>query len=135
MPNPAVDVGNFLFFEIKQSDLAHVERRASTQEKQFVHELPEVLHVCLPLLRGVAPRDEQGVNDGDDFPEVAPSPGEHAGPNGLVHRQEPEDVLEDGVWQVVDAAATADLHRLVALPLFPRRHPLRRNGGAAVYAI
>lgn len=50
------------------------------------------------------------VQSRGELPEMVPSSGEHAGPHSLVNRQEANDVLEDGVWQIVYAADAAAHH-------------------------
>ena len=95
---PDVQAGQFFIAgEIK---LEGVERCASAGEKQVVHELPELLHG--PRELAVSTDDAEGLGG---LPEVAPAPGQHAGPDGILVWQEAEDVLEDAVRKGADAVA------------------------------
>jgi len=62
----------------------------------MVHELPEIPD----RYRTLSANDAQACGG---LPEVAPAPGEHARPHGLLHREEGEEVVDDPVREGADA--------------------------------
>jgi len=73
MPDPEVYSARVIIIlvNIKQVELARVKRRASTEEEQMVHKIPELLHIhCRLILRAARDTKARGGP-----PEVAPALG------------------------------------------------------------
>jgi len=107
-------------------ELKCLQRRASTEEQEFVHKLPDLLegHRRLPV------RADDSQASGR-LPEASPAPGEHAGLHGLLRGEEGEDAAEDFVRESADAvAATRRSCSLRSLARFTGRHSGGRGEGA-----
>uniref|UniRef100_A0A0A9HI54 Uncharacterized protein n=1 Tax=Arundo donax TaxID=35708 RepID=A0A0A9HI54_ARUDO len=78
MPEPEVHTGLVVLAgEVTKPELTCVNRRASAEEKETVHKLPERIHRHRPI-----PVKAPDAQAGGRLPEVAPPPGEHARPHG-----------------------------------------------------
>lgn len=90
VPDPEAHTGHVVVGDRSEPELTSVDRRSTAKEQKVVDKLAELLDGR--HLRLLATGDAQA---GGGFPEVAPAPGEHAGPHGLLRREEGEDVLQE----------------------------------------
>lgn len=85
--DPKADIGLMCCAEFPQLDLKRVQVRALKEDEEVVHEQQELLH-------GPWAVDADDAQARGEPPEVAPAPGEHACPHGLLRREEGEEVVE-----------------------------------------
>lgn len=117
--NPEVHAGNVLSADLIEGKLAGVERGAPAEEQEVVDE-------PLELLDGRR-RPTGGADDAQAWggpPEVAPPPGQHARPHGLLRREEGEDAVQHRVREGADEVASARRSRF--LGPFCWRHSVER---------
>ena len=98
---------------------------ALAEEEQMIDEVSETVHErrCISM----AEPDTQACGG---LPEMAPVPGEHACPHGVLRREEREDVMEGVVRERADAiAASIRRRRTVQFCPFTRRHACEQTGG------
>ncbi|BAT13092.1 Os11g0201933, partial [Oryza sativa Japonica Group] len=131
MPDPEIYPAGLVVVVVvvrPEPELAHVERLASAEEEEVVHELPNVPHTRLlfhsppnPILT-LAPNPQACGR----LPEVAPAASEHARLHGVPRRQERQHVVEDLVRERADAVFAAGL---VLLGPLRWRHSVKQAVG------
>lgn len=95
-------LGFFVFLGLSVPEAEVLERDGSTGLQEMVHEpLEQHLGLLVTSTSAVEVEDE-GVDDGNGLPEVAPEPRLHAGAHDVARAQEGQDAAEDVQGEVVD---------------------------------
>jgi hypothetical protein len=105
MLDPELQVWDVINLEVRQTELACVEGRASAECQKMVHKVPDRLHARF-LAHDTKARG--------GLPEVTPAPGEHASPHRVLRRKEGqhevEDVVSEGAEEVTSSSPGTGRH-------------------------
>jgi len=119
VPDPEAHTGHVVVGDNVEPELARVDRRSCTEEQKVADKLAELMDGR--QLRLVAAGDAQACGG---LPEIAPASGEHAGPHGLLRREEGEYVLQEIVLKGADDVSATG--QSGSLALLRRRHSVEQ---------
>lgn len=117
--DPEAHTGHVVVGDNVEPELARVDRRSCAEEQKVVDKLAELMDGR--ELHLVAAGDAQACGG---LPEIAPASGEHAGPHGLLRREEGEYVLQEIVLKGADDVSATG--QSGSLALLRRRHSVEQ---------